>query len=70
MAGSFVPATRSSRRGGAHARGALLRGLDRRLQNRTQLPVRVAQDPLTCAALAVGRALDDLPLLRKVAILA
>jgi rod shape-determining protein MreB len=50
--------------------GALLRGLDRLLHNLTQLPVRVADDPLTCAARGVGRALDDLPLLRKVAILA
>src|SRR5438309_1561094 len=38
-----------SRRGGAHGRGAVLRGLDRLLRNLTQLPVRVAEDPLTCA---------------------
>ena len=48
--------------------GALLRGLDRLLQNLTQLPVRVAEDPLTCAVRGAGKALDDLPLLRKVAI--
>ena len=36
-----------SRRGGAHGRGAVLRGLDRLLQNLTQLPV--AEDPLTRA---------------------
>jgi len=48
--------------------GALLRGLDRLLQNLTQLPVRIAEDPLTCAVRGAGKALDDLPLLRKVAI--
>jgi len=48
--------------------GALLRGLDWLLQHVTQLPVRVADDPLTCAARGAGRALDDLELLRKVAI--
>ncbi len=48
--------------------GALLRGLDWLLQHVTQLPVRVADDPLTCAARGAGRALDDLALLKKVAI--
>jgi rod shape-determining protein MreB and related proteins len=48
--------------------GALLRGLDWLLQHVTQLPVRVADDPLTCAARGAGRALDDLQLLKKVAI--
>jgi rod shape-determining protein MreB len=48
--------------------GALLRGLDRLVQHVTQLPVRVADDPLTCAARGVGRALDDVNLLKKVAI--
>ena len=48
--------------------GALLRGLDRLLQHVTQLPVRVADDPLTCAARGAGHALDDVALLKKVAI--
>ncbi len=48
--------------------GALLRRLDWLLQHVTQLPVRVAEDPLTCAARGVGKALDDLALLKKVAI--
>ncbi len=48
--------------------GALLRGLDRLLQHVTQLPVRVADDPLTCAARGAGRVLDDLALLKKIAI--
>src|SRR5712664_4322311 len=48
--------------------GALLRGIDWLLQHVTQLPVRVAEDPLSCAARGAGKALDDLGLLRKVAI--
>jgi rod shape-determining protein MreB and related proteins len=48
--------------------GALLRGMDWLLQHVTQLPVRVAEDPLSCAARGAGIALDDLELLKKVAI--
>ena len=48
--------------------GALLRGMDWLLQHVTQLPVRVADDPLSCAARGAGKALDDIDLLRKVAI--
>jgi len=48
--------------------GALLRGIDWLLQHVTQLPVRVAEDPLSCVARGAGKALDDLELLKKVAI--
>src|SRR5436309_15842 len=48
--------------------GALLRGIAGLLQNVTQLPVRVADDPLSCAARGAGKALDDFELLKKVAI--
>jgi rod shape-determining protein MreB len=47
--------------------GSLLRGLDRLLAKETQLPVRVAQDPMSCVALGVGRILDELQLLKTVA---
>ena len=47
--------------------GSLLRGLDRLLETETQLPVTVAQDPMSCVALGVGRILDELELLEKVA---
>jgi len=47
--------------------GGLLRGLDRLLGRETQLPVRVAQDPMSCVALGVGSVLDELELLEKVA---
>jgi rod shape-determining protein MreB len=47
--------------------GALLRGLDQLLRQETNLPVTVAQDPLSCVALGAGKLLDELELLRKVA---
>jgi len=47
--------------------GGLLRGLDRLIGAETQLPVTVAKDPMSCVALGVGRVLDELELLKKVA---
>ena len=47
--------------------GGLLPGLDRLLERETRLPVTVAQDPMSCVALGVGRVLDELELLKKVA---
>ncbi len=38
--------------------GALLRGLDQLISKETGLPVRVADDPLTCVARGGGRALE------------
>ncbi len=39
--------------------GALLRNLDTLIQRETQLPVNVAEDPLTCVARGTGRVLTD-----------
>ena len=47
--------------------GALLRGLDRLLQEETGLPVHVAEDPLSAVAEGTGRALSELKFLRQVA---
>jgi rod shape-determining protein MreB len=47
--------------------GGLLRGLARLLGTEIQLPVTVAKDPMSCVALGVGRVLDELDLLKKVA---
>src|SRR2546428_3545146 len=47
--------------------GGLLRGLDRLLGTETQLPVTVVRDPMSCVALGVGRVLDELELLKRVA---
>ncbi|HEY8392134.1 MAG TPA: rod shape-determining protein [Capillibacterium sp.] len=48
--------------------GALLRGLDRLLAEETEMPVQVAEDPLTCVARGTGKALDALDDLRNVLI--
>jgi rod shape-determining protein MreB len=40
--------------------GALLRGLDRLLSAATDIPVYVAEDPLSCVAIGTGRALEEL----------
>jgi rod shape-determining protein MreB len=47
--------------------GALLRGLDRLLQEETGLPVHIAEDPLSAVAEGTGRALSELKFLRQVA---
>jgi rod shape-determining protein MreB and related proteins len=46
--------------------GALLRGLDKLLQEETALPVHVAEDPLSAVAEGTGRVLSELAFLRKV----
>ncbi len=45
--------------------GALLRGLDRLLHSVTDIPVRVADSPLTCVAIGTGHALEELDAIRK-----
>ena len=40
--------------------GALLAGLDRRVAEATQMPVHVADDPLTCVARGTGIVLQEL----------
>ena len=47
--------------------GALLRGLDRLLQEETGLPVHIAEDPLSAVAEGTGRALSETKFLRQVA---
>ena len=47
--------------------GGLLRGLDRLLGQETQLPVKIAADPTSCVVLGLGRVLDELELLKRVA---
>ena len=45
--------------------GALLQGLDRRVQEATQMPVHVADDPLTCVARGTGKALEELDVMER-----
>ncbi|MGD2154535.1 MAG: rod shape-determining protein, partial [Gemmatimonadales bacterium] len=46
--------------------GSLIRGLDRLLQEETNLPIHVDEEPLTCVVRGGGRILDDLPRYRGV----
>jgi rod shape-determining protein MreB len=48
--------------------GALLANLDLLLRDATGLPVMLAEDPLTAVVLGTGRCLDELELLREVAV--
>ena len=48
--------------------GALLRGLDRLIANETAIPVRVADDPLTCVVRGAGALLDDDELLHDLSL--
>ena len=46
--------------------GAMLRGLDKEIAQATKIPVRVAEDPLTCVVRGTGILLSDSELLAKV----
>ena len=48
--------------------GALLKGLDERLREETNLPINVADDPLTCVVRGTGKVLDDIEYYEKVLI--
>lgn len=45
--------------------GALLRGIDQRIAHHTQVPVRVAEDPMSCVAIGAGQYLDVMKSLPK-----
>ena len=46
--------------------GSLLKGLDKAISQATQIPVYVADDPLTAVVRGTGYLLDDLDLLKKI----
>lgn len=46
--------------------GALLKGLDRRMREETNLPINIAEDPLTCVVRGTGKVLDDFGMFEKV----
>ena len=48
--------------------GALLKNLDKFLREETNLPITIADDPLTTVALGSGKTLDNIDILRKVVI--
>jgi rod shape-determining protein MreB and related proteins len=45
--------------------GALLAGLDERLRHETQMPVQLAESPLTCVAVGSGRSLELLEVMQR-----
>jgi rod shape-determining protein MreB len=45
--------------------GALLLGMDVRLSAETKMPVRIADDPLTCVVRGTGIILDEVEALEK-----
>ena len=45
--------------------GVLLRGFAERIERETNVPVVVADSPLTCVALGAGQALDEIELLER-----
>ncbi len=45
--------------------GALLRGIDKLISEETNLPVHIAEDPLTAVVLGAGKVLDEINLLKK-----
>ena len=47
--------------------GSLLRGLDELLRVQTQLPVYLADSPLTCVATGAGHSLEELPVIHRAA---
>ena len=46
--------------------GALLKGVDERLREETNLPINCADDPLTCVVRGTGKILDDIEYYEKV----
>ena len=49
--------------------GALLKNLDKRIREETQLPVFITEDPLTTVVLGAGKMLDELELLKKISLI-
>ena len=47
--------------------GALLQGLDEMITHETEVPVHIADDPLSCVVLGTGRVLVDKSLKRVLA---
>jgi rod shape-determining protein MreB len=48
--------------------GSLLKGLDILIREETELPIAIAEDPLTCVVRGTGKVLDELDLLKQIQI--
>ena len=49
--------------------GSLLKNIDKRIREETQLPVFITEDPLTTVVLGAGKMLDDFELLKKISLI-
>jgi rod shape-determining protein MreB and related proteins len=45
--------------------GSLLQGMDERLRRETEMPIHVAESPLTCVAVGSGRSLEEFEVMQK-----
>jgi rod shape-determining protein MreB len=45
--------------------GALLQGMEQRLRDECQMPVQLAESPLTCVAVGSGRSLEEFETLHR-----
>ncbi len=45
--------------------GSLLNGMDDRLRAETEVPIHIAESPLTCVAVGAGRSLEEFEVMRK-----
>jgi rod shape-determining protein MreB len=45
--------------------GSLLNGLDERLRDETEMPIHLADSPLTCVAVGSGRSLEEFEVMRR-----
>jgi len=48
--------------------GSLLRGMEMLIREETELPITIAEDPLTCVVRGTGKVLDELDLLKQIQI--
>jgi rod shape-determining protein MreB len=48
--------------------GALIKGMDKRLREETNLPINIAEEPLTCVARGTGKVLENMTEFSKVLI--
>jgi rod shape-determining protein MreB len=48
--------------------GSLLKNFDKRIRTETNLPVSLAEDPLTSVVMGTARMLEDFRLLRKISL--
>jgi rod shape-determining protein MreB len=45
--------------------GALMYGIDKRIEDRTGISVHIAEDPMSCVAVGTGKALDNIEVLER-----